>query len=536
MIVLPEPPASRASFINQPFTAAAIWRCFKMLLARNPFYILSALLLLYSIRLLSVDSRLFRDETPNLLFNFSSFQFYELLLAGTAILLARRMIWYDSGLLIGVETMFVFVPFILVSQALLISNGFAFAFCAAACVLTVGRTLGLKRWLPKAYMPVAQMIAGAIVLCTNVAQPILTRLLHKDVSFAIWDVRGSVLQAIEWYGLMPVLVAMAMVLPASSIVDASKDGALYTRRFFPSFALSLWVAGTGAHLYCIGFVYGQHWNDRLWLPAVWTSAWMLWLRRQDLDFVPERTGRAAAGILLAGPAAVVLLAECVAWRDAVWLAALTLLVYGGIAMAKRQWLPLHLAFVSLALLAGALPDAVSMPKPLAFHSLELAAMVAGGYFMLITLLSRQPFMGLAGGIMLSILGFLAGPAYGVNGYLAIDIGLVYALLHSLHWEGGVNVRRCIAAGWLAQCLCWMLFDNTDVGRGAFASGLSIIIVYFCARAVTGRWASRLIPWTASAAMTLAPIRLACLQCEHAPDGVLMLGAVFFYLGLARLRR
>jgi hypothetical protein len=87
--------------ISRPLTLREAARWSRIFLVRNPFYIVSAALLLLSMRLLSGDSRLFAGETPQLLFNFSSFQVYELLLAGTAILLARRRIWYDAGLLVG---------------------------------------------------------------------------------------------------------------------------------------------------------------------------------------------------------------------------------------------------------------------------------------------------------------------------------------------------------------------------------------------------------------------------------------------------
>jgi hypothetical protein len=118
--ITPIPPAPPMA---PPFDAwGAIWRWTRILLARNPFYIISAVLLLWSMRQLSLDSRIFPDELPQLLFNFSSFQFYELLLAGTAILLARRRIWYDSGLLVGLENLFICVPFLLVSQALAIAK------------------------------------------------------------------------------------------------------------------------------------------------------------------------------------------------------------------------------------------------------------------------------------------------------------------------------------------------------------------------------------------------------------------------------
>ena len=45
-----------------------------------------------------------------------------MLLVTTAIVLARRRIWYDSTLLVGLENLLVFVPFILISQAALIDQ------------------------------------------------------------------------------------------------------------------------------------------------------------------------------------------------------------------------------------------------------------------------------------------------------------------------------------------------------------------------------------------------------------------------------
>src|SRR6187549_3544167 len=92
-------PVSSFPITTSPFAGGTSLRWMKHLLARNPFYIISAALLLYSMRRLSFDSRILPSELSQLLFNLSSFQIYELLLAVTAIFLARRAIWYDSGLL-----------------------------------------------------------------------------------------------------------------------------------------------------------------------------------------------------------------------------------------------------------------------------------------------------------------------------------------------------------------------------------------------------------------------------------------------------
>src|SRR5882724_1830624 len=99
----------------------------RKLFACNPFYLVSAALLLFGCYRVSIDAPLFDVESARLVFNFTSVQFYEILLVLTAIFLARRSIWYDSTLLVGLENLLVFVPFILISQAALIDSQRALA-------------------------------------------------------------------------------------------------------------------------------------------------------------------------------------------------------------------------------------------------------------------------------------------------------------------------------------------------------------------------------------------------------------------------
>src|SRR5436189_5751866 len=71
--------------------------------ACNPFYLVSAALLLYGFHRVSIDSNFLSEETAHLVFNFASLQTYELMLVVTAIFLASRRIWYDSMLRGGLE-------------------------------------------------------------------------------------------------------------------------------------------------------------------------------------------------------------------------------------------------------------------------------------------------------------------------------------------------------------------------------------------------------------------------------------------------
>ncbi len=56
------------------------WYWTKRLQAGNPFYLISAALLLFGINRLSVDPSFLGAELPNLIFNFSALQIYEVLL------------------------------------------------------------------------------------------------------------------------------------------------------------------------------------------------------------------------------------------------------------------------------------------------------------------------------------------------------------------------------------------------------------------------------------------------------------------------
>src|SRR5580693_9122677 len=106
-------------------------------LACNPFYLVSAVLLLYGCYRVSIDAPFFSRETARLLFNFTSVQAYEILLVLVAIFLSRRSLWYDSTLLVGLENLLVFVPFILISQAALTDASMTAMICAAGVLLAI---------------------------------------------------------------------------------------------------------------------------------------------------------------------------------------------------------------------------------------------------------------------------------------------------------------------------------------------------------------------------------------------------------------
>src|SRR5580698_7387253 len=81
-------PPPRPNHVHRPLS----WWLRKFF-ACNPFYLVSAALLIYGCYRVSIDETLVSGETTRMLFNFCSVQVYELLLVGVAIFLARRCLW-----------------------------------------------------------------------------------------------------------------------------------------------------------------------------------------------------------------------------------------------------------------------------------------------------------------------------------------------------------------------------------------------------------------------------------------------------------
>ena len=184
-------------------------RWLRLVLAGNPFYLLSAALLLFGINRLSVDPEFLGEELHKLAFNFSALQIYEILLVLVAIMLARRRIWYDSTLLVGLENMLVLVPFILVTQALLIGRGTALAVCGAGSLMAVLRFASLRKFIPELNFPSRLLGCGLIMLSANLALPVLHRWVLQDGTADYWDPPNQWC----WLAGLPLLQFMANALP-----------------------------------------------------------------------------------------------------------------------------------------------------------------------------------------------------------------------------------------------------------------------------------------------------------------------------------
>ncbi|MEO5804491.1 MAG: hypothetical protein ABIR24_13275 [Verrucomicrobiota bacterium] len=536
-------PVSSFPSTASPFAGGTPLRWISHLLARNPFYILSAALLLYSMKRLSFDSRILPSEVSQLLFNFSSFQVYELLLAFTAIFLARRSIWYDSGLLIGLENLFMFVPFILVSRALMLEGQIAFTFCFTGCGLIVLRLFFLKKLVPSFNVPRGLLCFGAILLAINLGLPLITRLLHRNSNMNIWDSRAAILNGVEWFLIAPLATALLYFLPApkQNLNREHSPSVFFARGSFPFFALMLWIAGTAAHLYCMGYVYGFAWRLSLLVPSLWLATWIFWKRHADLDIVPEQILKIMERVFLVLPVAVLLVAILSHdWRISVAITLANALIYGILGTKKQDRLAFHLCLISIALAVISLPEAWLSAIQFPILRDQLFRIGLFGYFSSLAVLSRNPKMGILGAIAAPIFFCAIFPKITEMGFHPIfQIAILFVLLHSLRWNdaeqtGTAPARNFAALLWFGNSLWWIISDPLNGGWGTFGSGAFVILVYFATRLIFGFSGPRIILYSALAIAALAPLGAVAQMLRRAPAGLIFLIVSFGLFALGTL--
>src|SRR5688572_22209578 len=252
------------------------------IIAGNPFYIISAALLLFGINRLSVDKSFIPGEESNLVFNFTAIQIYELLLVIVAIILARRRIWYDSTLLVLIENGLVLVPCVLISHAVLIGYNVALPFTFAATFAAIGRYALLKR---AAVSFQARLLAlGSVVLAINIALPfIFPRLIDKFSED--WIVPGRFC----WLFILPAILACSNFLQ----VPREWSSQPHRQTWLPFLIVGLWVTATGVHFWAVDYIASLPFELELLAPAVWIACWTVNYRLHDFVMAPSAQWRTA---------------------------------------------------------------------------------------------------------------------------------------------------------------------------------------------------------------------------------------------------
>lgn len=491
-------------------------------LAGNPFYMASAALLLFGINRLVVDPDFLGAETPKLIFSFSALQVYEVVLVGVAIWLAQRRIWYDATLLVVLDNALVLVAFILVTQAVLIGHGLALALSLTGAVLVLARLGSACRFIPKLNLPSPWLRLGGVVLAVNLALPFIFRpIMEEDVGN--WEIPGQYM----WMLALPLLQLTANLPPAPT----QWGGLPMQRSWLPFLVFTLWMVGSGVHLYCVGYVCGLSLELFLLAPVLWASAWTFHWRMTD--WLPH-PGAGLRIFSLFPPA----LATVLALGHALPFLSLTALnfgVYGTLGWLgrdRRVTVPLLLASVAAMLAAMPLEwGGVFIPEFGRGKSVFLGVTMS---LFLYAATSRLAAVGIGGAILLALTPPLLCGAQTVH--LPLQMGAVFTLLHSLRWQGRapaqVNLLRlAVSAIWVVDSLVWTRnFAPLAVSTVSGGAGL-VLGVCWLAWLFTGKCRTRVLPVAGFLVLLATPLNYVFDRLKSSHPGVAAIAGAFILLAL-----
>lgn len=499
-------------------------------LVGNPFYLVSAAMMLYGLYLVSIKPQLAGQEESQLAFNFSSLQLYEVLLVVTAAVLARRAIWYDSTLLVGLENMFLFVPFILISQATLLADRgqWTFALAGASVAFALGRLWAQRHYLPELNFPKRLLVLGGVLLAINVAFPVTFRSLVESDSEA-W----TKLSFYGWLLLLPALMAMANLLPRAT----HWGGLAPQRSWLPISIFLIWIVATAVHFHSVNYVDNQKFQLHLVAPLLWALVWTL--RNRATDFTREPP-QAWMTILLVAPAMAALAG--IAPKSStvfVTLSALNALFYGlHYALTERR-LSYHLLLFSLLGLLAGMPEGWGQEFIPDFTRAKCAALSLAAYVLLWNSLSKDPRHALLGALVAGLATQYEFARLDYVEQFALQNAVLYLLLHSLRWNDGHQagskaLRFALALGWLAHSIAWLRIAAADVAWTIALAGALVVVVGFLARLARGSWVPIIIPLSGALVFLSVPTNLLVELLRITPTGHLtVLGSfIVFAAGTA----
>lgn len=429
----------------------------KWLLTVNPFYLASAVMMLYGLYLVSVDTQLLGQETSQLAFNFSSLQLYECLLVVTAVVLARRRIWYDTTLLVIFENLFAVVPFILISQASFISADWKWAACTAAVGLALVRFSILHRRLPELNLPLNVLALGACLLLVNLTLPLLYREVVEHDNDGWLGIARHL-----WLNLLPLPMLAFNLFPA---IPARGNGPAGWSRWSFIF-LATWLAGTAAHLHSIAYVDGQKFAPHLAAPLVWAAAWTL---RNRLPESMPFLAPAWRNHLLVLPALAPLLAATASDTTLFLVLTTANFVALGLLSVRHRDEPMleQLALVSGFALVAGLPAAWGHAYVPDFSRTKLIQLAIAGFALLQATRSTSLKHGVLGAILVGLGTPVLFTKLDSVEPFALNNALLYLLLHSFRWRdtqwcSAHAVRFAVGLIWLPHSIVWLRICGPEV--------------------------------------------------------------------------
>lgn len=445
------------------------WRYWaRRLLVCNPFFLCSAALLLFGVNRLSLDPNFLGDERANLLFSYGALQFYEWIVVFTAVILARRKIWYDSALLAVVENGLVFVPFMLISQGALMHATIGLMLAGCAVIFASLRALVLRRLFPELNLPARAMALGAGLLLVNALLPMLyPPAVVKDTED--WAEPNLWL----WHVVLPAVIAGALLLPHPT----RYGGRHPERHWLPLFNYALWSAGTAAHIWSLSHVSGLPFKWAWLGPASFVAAWTMYFRLGDCLMTPGLNWRRAM-LCLAFLSPLPAFYNPELFEALVFLNALgfgVLFIRGGsLRSCARELLVLCLPFA----IYGLPQDTGRILMPYFTRGSGFAVALS----VLLVVYSMRwfhVFTGCTGAVGMSVLVAVLSPGASPHAYL--QAAVIFLLTHSLAWRAstpGANRLRALAgACWFVNAAAWVHDYGWRTDLGVTLSALLLLAAW-----------------------------------------------------------
>jgi len=516
-MTLNEPQPASTEALRQS-VSLAIQKWLRLLLAGNPFYIASAALLLFGINRLSVDPRFLSGEEANLIFSFSALQVYEVVLIGVVLFLAARRIFYDSTLLVVLESIVLFVPFILVTQAAMIGKGMALLLCGFGAGLVAIRFSALKSWFSELNLPGRALVFLGFLVALNGAIPLLLRKTIEVGGSDAWEVPFRW----GWLVILPIIQCFALGLPLARQKSDSGAG----RAWLPFLFFTLWMAGTAVHLWCMGYVAEREAHLYLVTPLLWALCWTAYYRKTEFGW----NQAIARPLLLASPV-LALFAASTAPDSRLFfvLAAANMLVFSLLA-ARRNSDAKHLLLISLMLAIASLPEVWAGAWIPDFSRLKCVALGFGALVIAQSLISGRPAVALCAAVMAALGPRQFWPGISVN--FSMELGFVLLLLQSLRLEGdrgGERLRIVTAATWIVHAFGWTYVGGTISGWTVSSAAVIILLTYSIVY-LKRRQMSRLILVAAMLVLCSWPLMRAVHFLETSPPGLIAVVSSFLFLG------
>ena len=503
------------------------------LVAGNPFFLFSPMLLLYGLFSVATEPEMLGQEATSLAFNFSCLGLYEILLVVTAIWLAGRRLTYDASVLMWLENLLLFVPFLLLSQASFLSADAAFRYATIGVMLAVGRWILQFRYFPNLNLPPLLMFLGLGLLLLNAGYPLL---FHYFVT----------VKENNWIWPKLSFMSWALMLPAVMLFGnwLCRPARASENRWLPLSFFTVWMIGTAVNLRAINYVDDLEFRPGLMIPLAWALVWTVWLQMGNLfSRVSFRFRDRAIWVPVAVPIVAFVLHEELVFFGLIAANLIAVLSLGRKVSTRTR----NKALVVLGAMALAGMPELWAEELIPFYTRGKCVLLAVAAYVLSLAVPRAECR--AGLVVAVIAGITTQYYFGRLDYLeqfALDTALMFALVHSLSWRDtresvGRPIRFALGLGWMIHGVIWVRIAGADVSETeAFISrmmplsGLLVLACFAIRHLRSKSWQPLDVPLFAILVVLTVPINGGYEAVRITPPGYLaVLGSfLLFAVGTA----